>query len=159
MQIGTLNGTLAGAGLRPGNSASGSEGKRAPSGSLTWSVPVPRVCESEPRGRPDFSSSSLARAWTCRPRCLLLAQRKSESASGEGGVTQEVVEAAQPRSWGLPWAPKPDGRYCSEMSREEYLLADQPSELERLQLQSRVWEPSGAATPHEGRRRIPSTRA
>jgi len=29
------------------------------------------------------------------------------------------------------------------MSREEYLLADQPSELERLQLQSRVWEPSG----------------
>jgi ubiquinone/menaquinone biosynthesis C-methylase UbiE len=29
------------------------------------------------------------------------------------------------------------------MSREEYLLADQPSELERLQLQARVWEPSG----------------
>src|SRR5215218_1110728 len=29
------------------------------------------------------------------------------------------------------------------MSREEYLLADQPSELERLQLQSRVWERSG----------------
>ena len=29
------------------------------------------------------------------------------------------------------------------MSRGEYLLADQPSELERLQLQSRVWEPSG----------------
>jgi SAM-dependent methyltransferase len=29
------------------------------------------------------------------------------------------------------------------MAREEYLLADQPSELERLQLQSRVWEPSG----------------
>ena len=29
------------------------------------------------------------------------------------------------------------------MPREEYLLADQPSELERLQLQSRVWEPSG----------------
>jgi SAM-dependent methyltransferase len=29
------------------------------------------------------------------------------------------------------------------MSREKYLLADQPSELERLQLQSRVWEPSG----------------
>jgi SAM-dependent methyltransferase len=26
---------------------------------------------------------------------------------------------------------------------EEYLLADQPSELERLQLQSRVWEPAG----------------
>src|SRR5512132_4537413 len=29
------------------------------------------------------------------------------------------------------------------MSSQEYLLADQPSELERLQLQSRVWEPSG----------------
>jgi SAM-dependent methyltransferase len=29
------------------------------------------------------------------------------------------------------------------MSRENYLLADQPSELERLQLQSRVWEPAG----------------
>jgi SAM-dependent methyltransferase len=29
------------------------------------------------------------------------------------------------------------------MSSETYLLADQPSELERLQLQSRVWEPSG----------------
>ena len=29
------------------------------------------------------------------------------------------------------------------MSREQYLLAKQPSELERLQLQSRVWEPSG----------------
>ena len=29
------------------------------------------------------------------------------------------------------------------MSQENYLLADQPSELERLQLQSRVWEPAG----------------
>lgn len=29
------------------------------------------------------------------------------------------------------------------MSQEEYLLANQPSELERLQLQSRVWEPAG----------------
>ena len=29
------------------------------------------------------------------------------------------------------------------MSQEEYLLADQPSELQRLQLQSRVWEPTG----------------
>ena len=29
------------------------------------------------------------------------------------------------------------------MSGEEYLLANQPSELERLQLQSRVWEPAG----------------
>jgi SAM-dependent methyltransferase len=29
------------------------------------------------------------------------------------------------------------------MSQERYLLANQPSELERLQLQSRVWEPAG----------------
>jgi SAM-dependent methyltransferase len=29
------------------------------------------------------------------------------------------------------------------VSGQEYLLADQPSELERLQLQSRVWEPAG----------------
>src|SRR5215210_906468 len=29
------------------------------------------------------------------------------------------------------------------MSSQRYLLADQPSELERLQLQSRVWEPTG----------------
>jgi SAM-dependent methyltransferase len=30
-----------------------------------------------------------------------------------------------------------------QVSSPKYLLADQPSELERLQLQSRVWEPSG----------------
>jgi SAM-dependent methyltransferase len=29
------------------------------------------------------------------------------------------------------------------MSKENYLLANQPSELERLRLQSRVWEPTG----------------
>ena len=29
------------------------------------------------------------------------------------------------------------------MARDEYLLANQPSELERLQLQSLVWEPAG----------------
>jgi hypothetical protein len=29
------------------------------------------------------------------------------------------------------------------MSQEKYLLANQPSELNRLQLQSRVWEPAG----------------
>ena len=29
------------------------------------------------------------------------------------------------------------------MPREDYLLANQPSELERLRLQSRVWEPTG----------------
>ena len=31
----------------------------------------------------------------------------------------------------------------ARVSDEQYLLADQPSELDRLQLQSRVWEPSG----------------
>ena len=40
-------------------------------------------------------------------------------------------------------SPEAGRGYCSGMSHEEYLLADQPSELERLQLQSRVWEPSG----------------
>jgi SAM-dependent methyltransferase len=35
------------------------------------------------------------------------------------------------------------GRYSEGMSQGKYLLADQPSELERLQLQSRVWEPPG----------------
>ena len=35
------------------------------------------------------------------------------------------------------------GEILRAMSREKYLLADQASELERLQLQSRVWEPSG----------------
>jgi SAM-dependent methyltransferase len=39
-----------------------------------------------------------------------------------------------------PWA---GGVILRAMSQEEYLLADQPSELERLQLQSRVWELSG----------------
>ena len=29
------------------------------------------------------------------------------------------------------------------MSQEKYLLAGQPSELERLRLQSLVWEPTG----------------
>jgi SAM-dependent methyltransferase len=33
--------------------------------------------------------------------------------------------------------------HTAGMSQENYLLANQPSELERLQLQSRVWEPAG----------------
>jgi SAM-dependent methyltransferase len=39
----------------------------------------------------------------------------------------------------------PRGRHerLRTMSQDKYLLADQPSELERLQLQSRVWEPPG----------------
>jgi hypothetical protein len=41
-------------------------------------------------------------------------------------------------------------RLCSQLrvmmdNTPTYLLADQPSELERLQLQSRVWEPAGRA--------------
>ena len=36
-----------------------------------------------------------------------------------------------------------DAEILLSMSRENYLLADQPSELERLQLQARVWEPAG----------------
>jgi SAM-dependent methyltransferase len=40
--------------------------------------------------------------------------------------------------------PAADGRDdTAGVSRDEYLLGGQPSELERLQLQSRVWEPSG----------------
>jgi SAM-dependent methyltransferase len=38
------------------------------------------------------------------------------------------------------WTPR---EILPGMSHDEYLLGDQPSELERLQLQSRVWEPSG----------------
>ena len=34
-------------------------------------------------------------------------------------------------------------RDTAGVAQEEYLLANQPSELERLQLQSRVWEPTG----------------
>ena len=36
-----------------------------------------------------------------------------------------------------------DAEILPAMPHEDYLLADQPSELERLQLQSRVWEPAG----------------
>ena len=39
--------------------------------------------------------------------------------------------------------PQAGGEDTAGVSRGEYLLANQPSELERLQLQSRVWEPSG----------------
>lgn len=45
-----------------------------------------------------------------------------------------VEDALEPRGGQEDTAP---------VSHDEYLLADQPSELERLQLQSRVWEPSG----------------
>jgi SAM-dependent methyltransferase len=39
--------------------------------------------------------------------------------------------------------PLAGGKILRGMSHNEYLLADRPSELERLQLQSRVWESSG----------------
>jgi hypothetical protein len=45
--------------------------------------------------------------------------------------------------------PVPFLREGVRMSSQAYLLADQPSELERLQLQSRVWEPSGRRLLHE----------
>jgi 2-polyprenyl-3-methyl-5-hydroxy-6-metoxy-1,4-benzoquinol methylase len=44
-----------------------------------------------------------------------------------------------------PWRWRTAGQseILRAVSQEEYLLANQPSELERLQLQSRVWEPAG----------------
>ena len=39
--------------------------------------------------------------------------------------------------------PRAGGQILLAMSSEDYLLADQPSERERLRLQSRVWEPTG----------------
>lgn len=38
---------------------------------------------------------------------------------------------------------------CAMSSTSSYLLAGQASELERLQLQSRVWEPSGRLLLHK----------
>ena len=42
---------------------------------------------------------------------------------------------------GLP--PRAGGGYSWQMSQDDYLLAEQPSELDRLRLQSLVWEPAG----------------
>ena len=39
--------------------------------------------------------------------------------------------------------PRRPGGDTAGVSQENYLLANQPSELERLRLQSRVWEPTG----------------
>jgi SAM-dependent methyltransferase len=58
-------------------------------------------------------------------------------------VVEEVVEASSAAQPGIGLPPLAEGQILRGMSQEEYLLADQPSELERLQLQSRVWEPSG----------------
>lgn len=48
--------------------------------------------------------------------------------------------AAPPHEYALQ---PPGGRKILRAVAEEYLLADQPSELERLRLQSLVWEPTG----------------
>ena len=50
-----------------------------------------------------------------------------------------LVEVGQ---WGAGFEPATSWDTAA-VSHQEYLLADQPSELERLQLQSRVWEPAG----------------
>jgi SAM-dependent methyltransferase len=71
-----------------------------------------------------------------------LAQGRSEARPARGGAIWEVLEARS-ASAGRACLPLAGGKILSGMSPEEYLLADQPSELERLQLQSRVWEPSG----------------
>jgi SAM-dependent methyltransferase len=47
------------------------------------------------------------------------------------------------RAAGAGLRPQAGGQILEAMSQQGYLLADQPSELERLQLQSRVWEPPG----------------
>jgi SAM-dependent methyltransferase len=67
----------------------------------------------------------------------------AKTRTGEGGVTDEVVEAAQTAQLGFALDPDAGREILFGMSRDSYLLADQPSELERLLLQSRVWEPSG----------------
>ena len=43
----------------------------------------------------------------------------------------------------MPMGEEAGGEILRAMSQEDYLLANQPSELERLRLQSLVWEPSG----------------
>src|SRR5215216_1348593 len=44
------------------------------------------------------------------------------------------------KQWG---SPKQRGKGRTTLMSDEYLLANQPSELERLRLQSLVWEPAG----------------
>ena len=82
-------------------------------------------------------------------------------------LAQEAERMGAPRA--LPSrAQHPSGEMPGEaahtagMSHESYLLADQPSELERLQLQSRVWEPAGRqllSMVGEARADTPSTSA
>jgi SAM-dependent methyltransferase len=58
-------------------------------------------------------------------------------------VIEEVVAASSAAQLEMA-LPRHGGRaILRAMSQEHYLLANQPSELERLRLQSLVWEPSG----------------
>jgi SAM-dependent methyltransferase len=66
------------------------------------------------------------------------------SGSGLSPDQHQPVQLVSVREDGLTSASfKAFSRRSVRMSSQPYLLADQPSELERLQLQSRVWEPSG----------------
>jgi SAM-dependent methyltransferase len=56
-------------------------------------------------------------------------------------VAYRVGAARDGRGYCLP--PQAGAEILRAMSHENYLLANQPSELERLQVQSRVWEPTG----------------
>src|SRR3954464_256033 len=69
--------------------------------------------------------------------------RRAGARRVRGGRRPQVVVGASSASAGPGLPGLAGGKILGGVSREEYLLADQPSELERLQLQSRVWEPSG----------------
>ena len=58
-------------------------------------------------------------------------------------MTEEVVAAGSVTQAGDGFVPVAWERDTAAMSHEDYLLANQPTELERLRLQSLVWEPTG----------------
>src|SRR5829696_6532661 len=66
------------------------------------------------------------------PRCLL--SLRAQPLSARGPLRGAAGAALRPQA---------GEQILLAMSREGYLLAGQPSELERLQLQSLVWEPTG----------------
>jgi ubiquinone/menaquinone biosynthesis C-methylase UbiE len=74
------------------------------------------------------TSRAGSECWTSRPRHSVARGGRLGQLSRQLGVTL-----------------RPAGRRGDTVgvSQEEYLLANQPSELERLQLQSQVWEPTG----------------
>jgi SAM-dependent methyltransferase len=80
------------------------------------------------------------------PACLLIVRSGSERpvprACSPARQPLSARGLAEPRSRSA-LRPRAGAQILQAMSREGYLLADQPSELERLQLQSRVWEPTG----------------